>query len=252
MRGKTSRVLIPTGYGLGAHRELAEAFRLAGAHIAEVHLSDFLDRPGMLSDYTILALPGGFSYGDHLGAGMVLAGLLKRHLRREIEAFVDDGRLVLGVGNGFQVLVKMGLLPRVSGDLSPQISLVHNESGLFQNRWVSLRTNPANPSPWIQGLDRILLPIRHGEGRFVTRSPEIARQLQRENLIAFFYDPDNPDGSEMDVAGLSDPSGRVLGMMPHPEGFLFPQNHPRWSREGEPPPQGRRLFQNGVDYAASL
>jgi len=252
MSSASPRVLVLAGCGISADRELAEAFRLAGAAPERVHLFDLLEDPGMLSAFRILALPGGFSFGDHLGAGKVLARLLASRLRKEMDAFVEGGSVILGVGNGFQALVKMGILPNLSGDLAPEVSLIHNGHGLFENRWVPIRANPANHSPWIRGLDRLLFPVRHGEGRFVAGSPETAEGLLRENRIAFFYDGVNPDGSEMDVAGITDRSGRVLGMMPHPEGFLFPWNHPRWTRGGVPSvAAGRTIFENAVAHLRS-
>ena len=242
------RTLILTGYGINADRELAEAFRLAGAGPERVHTADVLEHPACLASFDILAFPGGFSFGDHLGSGKVLAYLVKSRLKKELEAFVRDGKLILGICNGFQVLVKMGILPNLGGDFTQEVSLIHNDSGLFTDRWVAVRWNAANPSPWIRGLGPISYPIRHGEGRFITASPEAAKSIVDKNLAALFYDGVNPNGSEMDIAGITDQTGRILGMMPHPEAYLFPENHP--AREQVSCAQtGRGLFENAVAYA---
>jgi phosphoribosylformylglycinamidine synthase len=241
------RTLILTGYGINADRELAHAFRLAGGGPERVHLSDVLEHPGILASCDILAFPGGFSFGDHLGSGKVLAYLVKSRLKKELRAFVRDGKLILGICNGFQVLVKMGILPNLKGDFTQEVSLIHNESGLFTDQWVSLRYNAANPSPWIKGLGTARYPIRHGEGRFITASPELAKNLGDKNLAALFYDGVNPNGSQMDIAGITDETGRILGMMPHPEAYLFPENHPLWTRGGGGA-LGCGLFENAVAY----
>lgn len=252
MSRKSVRVLVLTGYGINADRELAEAFRAAGAIPERTHVSDILSDPGALASFGIIAFPGGFSFGDHLGSGKVLAYLVKSRLGNELDAFVRDGKLILGICNGFQTLVKMGILPNLAGDFTPEVSLIHNAGGLFDDRWVRVRYNPENLSPWVRGLDRLEYPIRHGEGRFITGSSETAEELTRRKLIALSYDGINPNGSEMDIAGITDATGRVLGMMPHPEAFLFPENHPRWTRERIDPAAGRRLFENAVEYTGSL
>jgi phosphoribosylformylglycinamidine synthase len=244
------RTLILTGYGINADRELAEAFRLAGGNPERVHAADLLEAPARLAAFDVLAFPGGFSFGDHLGSGKVMAGLVKSRLKTEIEAFVRDGKLVLGICNGFQILVKMGILPNFGGDFTQEVSLIHNDSGLFTDRWVPVRYNAANPSPWIKGLAPTRYPIRHGEGRFITASPRVAQKIADGNLAALFYDGENPNGSEADIAGITDTTGRVLGMMPHPEACLFPENNPRWTR-GEAAAaesSGRGLFENAAAY----
>ncbi|MDR1316245.1 MAG: phosphoribosylformylglycinamidine synthase subunit PurQ [Spirochaetales bacterium] len=244
------RTIILTGYGINADRELAEAFRLAGTNPERIHLSGILENPALLASCDILAFPGGFSFGDHLGSGRVLAYLVKRRLKNELEAFVRDGKLILGICNGFQILVKMGILPNFGGDFTQEVSLIHNDSGLFTDQWVSLRYNEANPSPWIRGLSPTHYPIRHGEGRFITASPEVLEKIKNKNLIAIYYNGLNPNGSEMDIAGITDETGRILGMMPHPEASLFPENHPLWTRGGGSEPSGRKLFENAAAYIA--
>lgn len=241
-----ARTCVITGYGINADRELAEAFRSAGSETDAVHVQDILDRPARLRDYAILAFPGGFSFGDHLGSGLVLAHAFKQHAREEIDRFVASGRLVIGVCNGFQVLVKMGLLPNLSGDWTPEVSLIHNESGLFEDSWVWVAFAKRSPCVWTEGLDPIELPIRHGEGRFVVRSAAVMKELADRGLIAATYEGRNPNGSEQAVAGITDATGRIFGLMPHPEAFVHPQSHPRWTREHVAAGAGLAIFRKGV------
>lgn len=268
------RAGILCGYGINADQELALAFRMAGAEAPPVHAGDLVADPGLLSGLDILAFPGGFSFGDHLGSGKVLAHLLARGVRPVLERFVADGGLVIGICNGFQVLVKMGMLPDLAGRWEPEVTLVHNESGVFEDRWVRIAFDPASPCAWTRGLDAMDVPVRHGEGRFVARDGGVLERLEAGHLAAVRYVPrdgghgpaaypDNPNGSAGGIAGISDRTGRVFGLMPHPEAFLFPENHPTWTREGAP---GRRragrpgvrgrgdglaIFLNGVRAARS-
>jgi phosphoribosylformylglycinamidine synthase len=246
---KLPRVCIVTGCGINADRELAEAFSLSGFLADRVHVFDLRDNPAMLGAYTVLAFPGGFSFGDHLGSGKVLAYLVKSRMKEGLEAFVEAGGLVLGICNGFQTLVKMGILPNLSGHFTQDVSLIHNESGLFDDRWVEVRYNRDNSSPWLSGLDRETYPIRHGEGRFITASPRVAEEIRKRGLIALTYEGANPNGSEMGIAGITDTTGRVLGMMPHPEAFLYRENHPRWTRGETRTGAGLRLFENARRYS---
>lgn len=242
------RVCVITGYGINADRELSEAFSLVGGEAVPVHIQDLIDTPKLLNAYQILAFPGGFSFGDHLGSGLVFAHLVKKTLGESLSAFLQSGNLVIGICNGFQVLVKMGLLPNTAGGMEPEVSLIHNASGRFIDRWVRVQFDPESPSVWTKGLSTMELPIRHGEGRFVAGSPAIARILQEQKLIALTYDGDNPNGSEMDVAGITDPTGRILGLMPHPEAFMYPENHPRWTREGIGRGFGLDILANGIHW----
>lgn len=249
MGAKIIRTCVMTGYGINADRELEEAFRRAGSETERVHVSDLLDGTEGLRRFDILAFPGGFSFGDHLGSGKVLAYLVKGRFKAELDRFIAEGKFILGICNGFQTLVKMGILPNLSGTWEQEVSLIHNEAGVFDDRWVRVRYNSNNPSPWLAGLDRMSYPIRHGEGRFITASAGVAAELERQNLVALYYDGSNPNGSESDIAGITDPTGRILGMMPHPEAFLEPCNHPRWTRETVPEKAGLALFENAVHAA---
>ena len=254
------RALVITGDGLNCERETAEALRLAGAIPELVHVSDVPGRG--LEDFRILVLIGGFSNGDHLGAGTVQASLFRHRLRRPLERFVAEGRLVLGVCNGFQTLVKMGLLP--GADWERTATIMANGSGRFEDRWVQLAVDPASPCLWTRGLRRLYLPVRHGEGRFVVRDTAAALSLRRRAQVPLRYAddrgrptmeyPENPNGSEDAVAGVCDPSGRIFGLMPHPEAYLSPYNHPSWTRRaalGLPLPEegeGLALFRNAVTF----
>jgi len=230
---------VITGYGVNADEELAEAFRLAGARADRVHVNDLLARPSAMDRYGILAFPGGFSFGDHLGSGLVFAGLCRGRMKDALERFIERGKLVIGICNGFQTLVKLGILPNLGGTWEQEASLVHNSSGVFENRWVK---------------------VRFGEGRFVA-SEEILSRLEQSGQVAARYAPrwdgtgavsypDNPNGSELDIAGICDSTGRVFGLMPHPEAFIFPHNHPRWTREEVSEGQGLRIFRNAVRHLA--
>jgi phosphoribosylformylglycinamidine synthase len=256
---------VITGFGINADEELVIAFELAESQVKRVHINDLIRHPGSLEDYSILAFPGGFSFGDHLGSGKVFANLFKRNLRDALRSFVARGGLVIGICNGFQVLVKMGFLPNTSASWTPEVSLIHNDSGRFEDRWVRVRFNSHSPCVWTKGLQEMELPVRHGEGKFVTLSEQILWRLQRDNLVAMTYSsrwldessgatdrisyPDNPNGSEGNIAGICDPTGRIIGLMPHPEAFIFDHNHPRWSREEILEGFGLRIFKNGVEFA---
>ncbi len=239
--------LVVCGFGINADEELAQAFRMAGADPDRVHVTDLLEEPARLSRTRILAFPGGFSYGDHLGSGMVLANLLRKRLRPELEAFIADGGLVIGICNGFQVLAKTGILTNLRGGWEREISLVYNEHPGYVDDWVRVRFEES-PCVWTRGLEALDLPIRHGEGRLVARDPGILEALERERLVALRYEGRNPNGSANSIAGVCDRSGRILGLMPHPEAFLVPENHPQ-RRRGARRATGLGIFRNAVEAA---
>jgi phosphoribosylformylglycinamidine synthase len=245
------RTCVVTGFGINADNELVSAFQIAGSRAEKVHIRDIVISPQRLQGYDILALPGGFSYGDHLGSGKVFASLLKKNLRSALAEFIASGKLIIGICNGFQVLVKTGILPNRSGSWEPEVSLIHNDSGKFIDRWVGVRFNPRSPCVWTAGLQSGELPIRHGEGKFITSGKGSLAQMQEEQLVVLTYDPHNPNGSEGNVAGICDPSGRIFGLMPHPEAFIYPENHPRWTREPVSEGWGLKIFQCGVSFAAA-
>lgn len=242
------RPLILTGHGLNCAREMALGFQLVGAQPEVVHINDL----SQLEGYDMLVLPGGFSFGDHLGSGRALAQRLMRDpLGQAVRRFVDSGRLVWGVCNGFQALVQMGLLPG-------PCSLAPNLSGRFECRWVRLAVNPDSPCLFTQGLSELELPVRHGEGRLLgDPSSELVplRYLDQKGQPTENY-PENPNGSPGGAAALCDASGRIFGLMPHPEAFVRWTQHPQWTaqrercrRNGQPLPsegQGLALFRLAV------
>ena len=238
------KVCIITGFGINADKELAWAFSLCGASPELVHVNDLIKGGKKLKSYRIIGFPGGFSYGDHLGSGLVFANQFKRALKLELEDFVSGGGLIIGICNGFQVLVKMGVLPNLDGLWTPCTSLIHNSSGKFVDRWVEVKALKNCRCVWTTGIDLVDLPVRHGEGRFITASADVYKSLEKERLIALTYSKLNPNGSEGNVAGITDRTGRILGLMPHPEAYLVRQNHPAW-KDGD----GLQLFRNGVEAA---
>jgi phosphoribosylformylglycinamidine (FGAM) synthase-like amidotransferase family enzyme len=268
-RRKAVQVLVLKGLGLNCEAETAEAFRLVGATPHQVHLLDLLEGRKQLSfgDYQVLAFVGGFAFGDHLGAGFVFANRIRWRLYDRLVQFISDGGLALGICNGFQTMARLGLLPGLDRDYrTPRATLAPNDRPGYWDCWVRLRTNPQSPCVWTRGLDQLALPSRHGEGKFVA-DQDVRDRLERENLVAVRYVdaeghateewPDNPNGSEEAIAGICDPSGRLFGLMPHPDAFLYPFQHPQWSRrryEGnvDEEGQGLAIFRNGVDAAAGV
>ncbi|MDQ7029497.1 MAG: phosphoribosylformylglycinamidine synthase subunit PurL [Ardenticatenia bacterium] len=254
------RVLVLVAEGTNREREAALACELAGGAPEIVHVNQIVSGERRLHDYHMLLLPGGFSYGDNLGAGTLWALDVEQRLGEHMRRFVESGRPVLGICNGFQALVKAGLLP---GKMWPPaggervVTLAPNASGQFECRWVWLAPNPSSPCIFTQGLEApVYCPVAHGEGRFIVR-PNVREVLRADGLIALTYItpdgspvtyPHNPNGSELHVAGICNPAGNVLGLMPHPEDHIFPWQHPRWHR-GERGFDGLRLFQNGLMYA---
>lgn len=259
------RVLIITGYGVNCEFESAHAWRLAGAEPLRMHLNDLIENPSRLADFQILMFIGGFSYGDHMTSGHVFARRVRHHLRAELEKFIAADKLVMGVCNGFQVMTKIGLLPGFDrGYFEPKVALMQNDCGKFQNYWVELACEEHSPCVFTRGMERIPLPIRHGEGKLFTDDAAVMDAIEEQGCVACRYmDPDsgeptqeypaNPNGSINAIAGLCDPSGRIFGMMPHPEAYLFPENHPNWDLqklEGSLPEHGLglQLFQNALAY----
>ena len=271
--------------GTNRDGEAALACELAGGAPEIVHITQLRNGERRLRDYRMLVLPGGFTYGDALGAGRLLALDLQVWLAEELTAFVESGKPVLGICNGFQALIKSEVLspksavqgsdsrgfglwtqdfgPRTAlGVWASDCTLTYNSSGRFECRWVYLRANPRSPCVFTQGLEELIYcPVAHGEGRFVVRDTAVLHTLQAQGQIALTYVhldgrpangayPANPNGSVADIAGICNPRGNVLGLMPHPEDHVLWFQHPRWTR-GKRGGLGLRLFENGVRYAGS-
>lgn len=256
------QILVLTGYGINCEDETTYAFNLpaVGGAATQVHIHDLIAEPRQLERFHILVVPGGFSFGDDISAGVVLAAKLRYRLEEPLRTFLQDGKLLLGICNGFQVLVRLGVLPAVHGaGWHQEATLTANDSGKFEDRWVHLRVEPTCASPFVQGIERLYLPVRHGEGKFVPRDETILQTLQANHQIAARYcGPDgapapypwNPNGSVHDIAAVCDPSGRVCGLMPHPEAYLHRTQHPRWTRETLPEEGlGAQIFRNAVAFA---
>ncbi len=269
---RKTRAIVITGNGTNCEMEAAHACRLGGFDETVIaHISDLLAGDVRLDDFHFLNLTGGFLDGDDLGSAKAQANRfqyakvdeLSEHLLDQLLRFINDGKLILGVCNGFQLMVKMGLLPGFDGNyLRQEATLTFNDCGRFQDRWVYLKVDPASPAVFTKGIERgVYLPIRHGEGKFVVLTDTTLARIEQTNLAVFKYsDPNyaaptmefplNPNGSVNAIAGICDESGRLMGLMPHPEAFTHYTNHPRWTRESLPEEgDGLVLFRNAATYA---
>lgn len=264
-------VLVLTGYGLNCDNETAFAFELAGAKATRVHINTLINKDVRLDDFQILVFGGGFSWGDDHGAGVVQAVRMKTHLGDDMLTFIEKGRLVMGICNGFQTLVNLGLLPGFDQDYQTRsVALAFNDCGNFRDDWVTLKSNPKSPCVFTKDIDRLELPVRHGEGKFFCDS-QILDRLISGNQVALQYAmadgnpaegkfPENPNGAIYDIAGICDPTGRVFGLMPHPEAYQRATNHPLWTRRKEYQTRhglkfdvhalapGVQMLQNGVTF----
>lgn len=248
------RALILRAPGTNCDEETAIAWKAAGAEVETWHVARLLETPAALDGFQLLTIPGGFSYGDDLGAGRIFASRIGQALEDALHHFHDRGGLTLGVCNGFQVLVRAGLLP--GGPLQGAATLGRNANGRFEARWVRLGVT-AGRTPFLADDEPMELPVAHGEGRFLTAdSADLDRLGSAGQLVLRYQDADgrptqdypaNPNGSALAVAGVCDPTGRIFGLMPHPERHILPWHHPRWTRlpdrkEGD----GLRIFRNAV------
>ncbi|MFH1664964.1 MAG: phosphoribosylformylglycinamidine synthase I [Candidatus Omnitrophota bacterium] len=260
---KVKTIILRTA-GTNCDMETAHAFRLAGADADLVHINALIKKKGLFDKYHILAVPGGFTYGDDVASGKILANEIKFNLKEQLYRFVRSGKLIIGICNGFQVLVKMGLLPGIKGlGCGMEATLSLNDSGKFNAKWVYLGQGSGGREKcvWVRGLPEVLyLPIAHAEGKFIPGNGRVLSDLRKNGQIVFRYTdkegkasgaPYNPNGSVDDIAGICDPSGRILGMMPHPERHVSYLQHPNWRRAGGRDPDmgvGLRIFENGVNF----
>jgi phosphoribosylformylglycinamidine synthase subunit PurQ / glutaminase len=242
-------VLILRAPGTNCDQETAFAFQQAGAKTEVLHVNRLLERPSLFRQYQILCIPGGFSYGDDLGAGRILGNQIQHHLSEEMVRFKADGKLILGICNGFQVLMKSPVLLEPDAAGRPAATLALNDCGRYQDRWVRLESHDGK-CVFLSHIERMYLPVAHAEGKFVARDRATLGQLDAAGQLALRYVPaDNPNGAMADVAGVCDATGRVFGLMPHPERFIDPVQHPRWTRgQTGPVGDGLQLFVNAVRY----
>ncbi len=267
--------LVLTGFGINCEEEMAAAYRLAGAQADIVHVNDILRQGFDIHNYHILNFPGGFSFGDDISSGKVLANKIKykklpngRTFLDEINLFLAQGKYIMGVCNGFQVLVKLGLLPNVGGRVEQEVSLSRNNSGQYENRWCYLKVNPNSRTPFLRGMTVFPVPVRHGEGKLIINNAELEQSIIQQALNCLSYCmpdgtptdqyPLNPNGAALQCAGLISPNGQVFGLMPHPEAFLSLYNHPNWGQLKRQDPhrsedgEGLQIFRNIVEHIESL
>jgi len=252
-----TKVCVLRTAGTNCDKETAFAFSEAGARPELVHVNTLIGAEKKLCDYHILAIPGGFSYGDDIASGKILANELRCKLFADITQFVREGKLIIGICNGFQILVKSGLLPG-NETLTQEASLIINDSGKFEDRWTYLKSS--GKCVWTQGLPEVVyLPVAHGEGKFIPQNKAVLERLKKNKQIVFAYCdekgaaagyPHNPNGSVENIAGICDETGRIFGLMPHPERHIAYSQHPRWTsgksrKEGD----GLAIFRNAVRYA---
>jgi phosphoribosylformylglycinamidine synthase len=267
---KAVKSIVIAGNGTNCEREVANACRLAGSDVNDiVHVAELLSGRVSLDDYHFLHLAGGFLDGDDLGSAKAGANRLRHaaisgseeKLADQLQQFIADGKLVMGVCNGFQLMVKMGLLPAISGDYQSQsATLSFNDSGKFEDRWCTLKVDAASPSVYTKGLDKLYFPIRHGEGKFLADEQTLAAIESKHLAVVRYSTPDtneatmdyplNPNGSQNAIAGICDETGRLFGLMPHPEAYIHRTHHPRWTREPGLPEEGMGLwlYKNAVDF----
>ena len=263
------KILILRAPGTNCDEETAYAFARAGGAPRSIHVNRLLAQPDVVTDYQVLCIPGGFSYGDDVAAGKIFANQICRHLADAFAVFRDAGKLILGICNGFQVLIKCGLLD-TDDSQGPAATLAWNDSGRFIDCWVRLHVHTDGPPcVYLEGIEQLYLPVAHAEGKFVTRDVATLDRLQQAGQLVLRYQPPggdprghhgNPNGSMQDVAGMCDHTGRVFGLMPHPERHIDPTQHPSWTRrdlstdQTGPDPHdqaegdGLQLFRNAVEY----
>lgn len=263
-----AKVLVLTGHGVNGEREMAQGFVQAGANCELVHLEDLIDGSKKLADFQIMAFPGGFSYADHLGSGVAFANRIKNNIGDQLMKFISEDKLVIGICNGFQTLVNLGILPGFEGEQGErQVALKHNDSGEYQCRWVYL--NPiSSKCIWTKNMGVFRVSVGHGEGNFHASKKTLKRLVDNDQIALKYVDqhgnpasgayPINPNGAAMDIAGICDSTGRIFGLMPHPDRLLTSYNSDLWTLEKEKAaragmefnevPMAQKVYQNAVDY----
>lgn len=276
---KPVKAIILTGYGLNCDYETDFSLKLAGAEPERIHINKLINKDGTgsapgLEEYHILVFGGGFSWADDHGAGVLMASKLRHNMGEQIERFIKDGKLILGICNGFQCLVNLGLVPGFDTRYGDRhVAVTYNDSGNFIDTWVNLSVNHESPCVFTRGISSLELPVRHGEGKFYAAKENIDRLFKNNQVVMQYADHDgrqaqgrwplNPNGSLEDIAGICDPTGRIFGLMPHPEAFNHFTNHPEWTRRKETiirqgntavPEEGEgiKIFRNAVDYMKNL
>jgi phosphoribosylformylglycinamidine synthase I len=252
------KTLMLRAPGTNCDYETQVAFEIAGAEVDSALVYELFRKERTLDDYQILVIPGGFTYGDDISAGRIFANEIRLRLGGDIEKFVAQGKLVMGVCNGFQVLVKTGILPGLEGEGRQPVTLTNNDSGKFECRWIHLKVNPDSPCVFTRGMTGLYVPVNHGEGKLVA-APGV---LDKLNVVVQYVDPQgntgagyphNPNGSLNDIAGICDSTGRIFALMPHPERFVRWTQHPRWTREAaQPVGEGLQVFVNAVTWARGI
>lgn len=250
-----TRALVLYGYGINCEQESKIAVERAGGTASIKHINELIEKPDLLDNFNFLIIPGGFAFGDDLGSGKVFANKMKFKLHDQLLRFINDAKLVAGICNGFQALVKMGLLP--VPNFEQKVTLTGNDSGHFEDRWVILKINKNSPCVFTKDIEYLMAPVRHGEGKFIPKDDQVLREIVDGNLhCAQYVDekgqmggyPWNPNGSILNIAAICDKSGRVFGMMPHPEAFTDITNNPYWTTGHVKEAQGIKIFKNAVDY----
>lgn len=267
-----TKALIIAGYGLNCEEETSYAFEYNGSETKIIHINDLIDNSNVLNEYQIVAIPGGFSYGDDTGSGNAFAQKMRLSLQEKLHRFLERDTLVIGICNGCQILVNLGLVPAFNNNYGQRdIAVTYNKSNHYQCRWVDLKTNTESNSPWLRNIESLHIPVAHGEGRFIM-SNEVLQTLKNNNQIATQYVtpqneaangkfPHNPNGSIEDIAGITDQNGKVLALMPHPERGMFTWQRndydylkdqaQRTGQKMNETSDGMALFQNAVNHFSS-
>lgn len=269
------KVLVLTGFGINCEEETAAAYRMAGATADIVHFNQVLLKGHSIHNYDILHFPGGFSFGDDLSSGKVMANKIRykklpngKTLLDEIKIFINNGHYIMGICNGFQMLVRLGLLPNTNLYYEQQATLAHNDSAKYEDRWVYCKVNKISVTPFLKDLDIFPVPVRHGEGKLIFGNETMRQIVKTKALNCLSYCmadgspateyPHNPNGAELNCAGLCDPTGQIFGLMPHPEAFLSLYNHPNWGQLKRQTPTlsdegiGLIIFKNIVNHIAKI